>query len=1160
MIIKRLDLHGFKSFPEKTRIAFHPGITVIIGPNGTGKSNIVDALLWVLGGKRHKSLRNERGSEIIFNGSQQKAPMSMADVTLLLSEEDEEIRINHRFFRSGESEYRLDGKPVRLKDIHEVLWKKSIGAKDYFVIEQGAVGLFLSSKPQEKRALLEEASGTAFYRDRKHEAQRKLERSEENLTRLEDIIAEVARSKNSLRRQANAAIRYRKLRERVRQLTLLHFRRKIRDFETRHEEALRLYTENRDRENRLMLRLREEENLLASKRREAWDLEKAIEEEREALHRLKTGIARTDAERAQEARKLDFCEEKRETASRSREEAARELLSLEKTLEKILVQTRSLEKELIRKTGELEEKEKSTRSLEEEMASCRKTVEALKEEHLGLLSRLTELNNEQVRTEKERELTLKQKERAESRLSDEQERLDETVGALEKNKREFQKLRAQLDRLEDRAGGIRKRITEALSRKEEIQNQLAEKSAEKDLLLRQVIALEKMEEAERSSVSSAEGGRAPGLLADLIETDDAHAPLVDVFWKEETRAMPVEAEAFLELLSEQGLRGNFLFLHPRKTRKENRPPDHHLVLGLLKQHVRPREEVRHWFPGLPDAVLVRDMESAVRLWLEHPGFHYVTLAGDVLLSSGLMKPGSGREGLVTLRREKSRLQEKKERLAAEIPPLKSRLEEEDKHGKELEGSLESLLAQMEGLRKSVEDAEREKMLLEAEAEKIRAGISLIEKEIGILTAEEEELQESLENLQARTRKAREEEAACSTRILAEEQKLSSLLDHGERNRGDFFGLRSSAEILREKTRHLKEQGAELENRMETLRSKIESLDREIAERRREKEKIRKNILALDEEAGRKKKELEEKEGRLARDEARLRELLKERQALETEVEARRKEAETSKEERVKWEIRKAERERDLSNLEESCWQELKKTLEEVKKEISAEEADKGDVDADLEEAREKLQGFSAVNLMAEEEYGRQKQRHDFLVKEREDLHHSIASTREAIRKIDQESKARFLSALQEVNKYFQEIFASLFEGGQAEVKLSDPDHPLESGVEIAVQPPGKRMQSMNLLSGGERSLTSLAFFFSLFRYKPAPFCLLDEVDAALDEVNLGRFLNLMKKVKEQTQFILITHNFKTMEVADYIYGTTMAEPNVTTVYSMKIDAKEGRES
>jgi chromosome segregation protein len=246
----------------------------------------------------------------------------------------------------------------------------------------------------------------------------------------------------------------------------------------------------------------------------------------------------------------------------------------------------------------------------------------------------------------------------------------------------------------------------------------------------------------------------------------------------------------------------------------------------------------------------------------------------------------------------------------------------------------------------------------------------------------------------------------------------------------------------------------------------------------------------------------------------------------------------------------------MVNLEENCWQELRKTLHEVKEEQFGQELLTQDIEQQLEEAKEDLQKFKAVNLVAEEEYITQKQRYDFLVQQRNDLRASIADTKEGLRKIDEESKNYFLKALEEVNRNFGEVFSLLFQGGSAEVKLTDPEFPMESGIEIIAQPPGKKVQNMALLSGGEKSLTSLAFLFALFRYKPTPFCILDEVDAALDEVNVARFLELMKKVKNETQFIIITHNFKTMEVADYIFGTTMDEPNITKLYSVKLERKE----
>jgi chromosome segregation protein len=362
------------------------------------------------------------------------------------------------------------------------------------------------------------------------------------------------------------------------------------------------------------------------------------------------------------------------------------------------------------------------------------------------------------------------------------------------------------------------------------------------------------------------------------------------------------------------------------------------------------------------------------------------------------------------------------------------------------------------------------------------------------------------------------------------------------------------------------------------------------------------------------------ESALASSEAGLQKIRKDLEETEAAIQNTRGEEEAAKDQRVKHEIRKAEIDRDLVNLDEMCWQELKKTLVELKAEAEAgaqapaappaaaeedledlgeapeEEAEEAaaeaaaqpektgaqpdggkprrtakkwkplaemaddEVERELDESRESLNRYKAVNLMAEEEYLDQKKRYDFLVQQRQDLREAIHSTQEAILKIDEESKAQFLKALEEVNKNFLEIFTALFKGGNAEVKLLEPENPLESGVEIVAQPPGKRVQNLGLLSGGEKSLTSLAFLFALFRYRPSPFCFLDEVDAALDDVNLARFLDLLKKIKHQTQFILVTHNYKTMEVADYIYGTTMSEPNMTKLLSVKLEKKGGGEA
>jgi chromosome segregation protein len=1156
MIIKKLELQGFKSFPEKTKIMFHPGITVIVGPNGTGKSNIVDALMWVLGGKRLKSFRGERGMEMIFNGSQKNAPMSMADVTLSLEDEIDQIKINHRYFRSGESEYRLNGKLVRLKDIQEILWQKSIGEKEYFVIEQGSIGGFLSSKPLEKRSLLEEAAGTAYYKDKKRQAQNKLENSEQNLTRLEDIIAEVSKAKNSLKRQANAAIRYRKLRENIRQLTAFHFRKKIHQLERQQEDTLSGYDKSLNRENQLSLRLKEEEAKLSAMRKDVWNLEKTIKESQEQLYGIKTQTARAESEKDKESRRDDFFTDKKRGAESGREELGQELASIHRAQEEAKSQKKKLAANLDELKNSLQKTEAKNLSIKTDLDACQKRMETLRTEHLEQLSEFTEIKNERAKTEKEHELVSRQREKLWSQLTEQKKLFGQKKDVFRQKSEEFAKTQTFFVKQSEELDGIREESEECQALIQQIQDTMAKLTSKKERALHQLHALEKMEETERASAAQTEVEGTMGILADLIDADDTQAPLIDLFWKEETKASLLDAEKFLDKLSGKGIKGNFLLFHPLE-KKTSIPKikDDPRVLGFFKSQIHLSPKIKNKISRLDDAIITRDIRSALELWLDHPELNYMTEAGDVLHSSGFLKAGDRKEGLVTLKREKVKLHETVDALDEEIHPLAGRLEEKTILKAKLNEKIQKHSSQITELNKKIEDAEKANLVESADLAKWETTISLIEKEITLIDKDKDRIQKKLASLESNTQIIQDKEEGRKTTIRTQETALADLQKAWEKERRRFFELKSQADLMSEKINNLDAQIQNLEQRKKSIQAKTESLGSEIQKSEEEKQKIKQKIQHFDEEIKKLGKKLKDKENKLNQDETRFKSLQNEQKEMEERVEKAREDWESRKEDRVKWEIKKAERERDLVNLEESCWQEIKKTLGEVKNEMPIEDIPEEDIEKKLTKARDQLQGFKAVNLMAEEEYDIHKKRHDFLIKEREDLRESISSTREAIKKIDQESKTQFLKAIEEVNKNFKEIFGLLFEGGHAEVKLTDPHQVLESGVEIVAQPPGKRVQSLALLSGGERALTSLAFFFALFRYKPTPFCMLDEVDAALDEVNLGRFLSLMKKVKEKTQFILITHNFKTMEVADYIYGTTMAEPNITSVYSMKIEDK-----
>jgi chromosome segregation protein len=1159
MNIKKIELQGFKSFPERTKILLHPGITAIIGPNGTGKSNIVDALLWVLGGQRSKYLKGERSGDVIFNGNTEKPPLGMADVVLSLRDDDEELVINHRFFRSGESEYRLNGKQVRLKDIQDSLWKRDVSDKEYFVIEQGQIGLFLASKPVEKRLLLEEAAGTAFYKDRKRQTQTKLENSEQNLTRLEDIIAEVSKAKNSLQRQASAAIKYRKLREKIRQLNSLNYRKKILLLEKNLEEITLSYENSLGQEKDLISLLKDEEKKLGQKRKEVWDLEKSMKEGQRNLFSLNSQAARVEADKEKETRRIEFFEEKKGKAREDKTEHENELLQLDKEMAEAEANLKTFTQTQGQKQQALKNADQANQISLEKLASQGKKLETLRNEYFEKLSSRTEIKNERVKVEKEKELVHRQEEKLKSQLAEERTLLEQKESKQEKNQKELVQAQKLKDEKKKAISAHQKELDGTLSLSKELQKKISELEEKKEQEIHDFQALEKLVKKEKSTDLSKDIPQALGLLADLIETDDEHAPLIDIFWKEEAKATLVPAQDFIKILGQKNLKGNFLLISPDK--KEQTSPifsklgKDPQVVGLFKSRIRPRPKIKNHLSHLQEAAIVKDIKSAVGLWIRFPSSNFLTLEGDLLLSSGLLKMSQKEEGIFALSQEIKKIKKSIALIDKKINPLTVELKEKTEQKQKLEEELKEESALLNQLDRKTEEIEKENKYDQTEKERIQTHISLLGKELDVLAKDRKALTQKMETISVKAKTLEEEEHSLKEKIEEEEKGYTDDQKENEKMRKDFFELKAGVDLLQERIKNLNNALQAQKQRKATLEAKLLSLQGEIKNCDDEKLNLKENIKNLSMKVKSLAEERKKQERELARNESHLQSMKKEQDDMEMNIEKLREEHEGKKEERVKREISKAEIDRDLVNLEESCWQDLKKTLQEVKKEILEEKIPDTEIEAKLAETEEKLQKIKSVNLMAEEEYSIQKKRYDFLVQQRKDLRESIDTTREAIIKIDKESKSQFTKALREVNKNFKKVFSLLFNGGVAELKLSDPGHPLESGVDITAQPPGKKVQSLSLLSGGEKCLTSLAFFFALFRYKPTPFCVLDEVDAALDEVNLLKFLELMKKIKNQTQFILITHNVKSMEVADYIYGTTMAEPNITSLYSIKLEKK-----
>ncbi|MDD8026063.1 MAG: chromosome segregation protein SMC [Acidobacteriota bacterium] len=1157
MYIKRLELQGFKTFPERTKVIFNPGITIIIGPNGTGKSNIVEAIQWVLGGHRQKTVRGEKTEDAIFNGTQKRPSMGMADVTLTLQNSEEELQINHRAFRTGESEYRLDGKTVRLRDIQEELWKKAISENKYYVIEQGAIGTFVTSKPVEKRALIEEAAGTSYYKDKKRLAENKLGDTEQNLTRLEDILAEVAKSRNSLARQAGAAERHRKLRERIRELTVWHFKQRGELLQAGQREVQAKYDDGLEKERVQDARLAEEERTVNRKRGEARDLEETLKSGQERLYSLKAQIARAEAERDRETRRTEDLAILRRRAAIASDELLAELLALEQETGKAREESAALAEALTGKEAEAARCEASLREAEARVAPWAKKVESLRADAIQKLAELTSARNEQAKIDKEIELILRQEDKLRTRRDETSERLARKASDRDAVEAERVSGAAALAEREKSETEARAKLAESAAAINALRERIGALKDERDATSHHLQSLRKLEAQERQAAAVPHVPAALGAFADMVSSDAADAPLVDVFWKEEARSLVIRPQDVLDALGAGGLRGNFLLLPPADPDAGGESPlvdpD---IIGRLKTRLRPGAALGGRLPFLQDAFIVKDVRSAVRLWLAHPGLSFITPQGDVLQRGGLLKLGQRKEGLFTFIQEIRDLESRLADQNAVIEPLTGELAAAQDVKAGLETRLDGLASEISGLRRSLVDLEKRSALAMAERDKLENDLALFGHDIEILAMDLSGFKDKAEHHSAVLKTQEEEERLCREAAEAEERELLQYQERANRETQVLLELRGAIDLGREKVGGSEARIASLEARRTAAAAKLSGLQEEMRASETEQESLRRLTAELGDRAVTLDGQRAGQEEALTGSESRLDDLRGELLAAESGLTALREEHERLKDDRMGWEVRKAEVDRDLVNLEEACWQELKKTLQEVRAEAAAAEApEEGDVEAELEEAKDKLLRIGAVNLMAEEEYQQQKERHDFLVQQRADLRESIAQTKEAIRQIDEESRQRFLSAMAEVNTYFKELFVTLFKGGTADVRLLDENDPLESGVEVLAQPPGKKVGNMGLLSGGEKSLTSLAFLFALFRYKPTPFCILDEVDAALDEANLIRFLDLMKTIKSDTQFIIITHNYRTMEVADYIYGTTMEEPNVTRVFSMKMEKK-----
>ncbi|MBW1644926.1 MAG: chromosome segregation protein SMC [Deltaproteobacteria bacterium] len=1183
MKVKELTIQGFKSFVHRTRIPLHPGITVVVGPNGCGKSNILDALRWVMGEQRPLQLRGKNMADVIFNGTHTLKPAGMAEVSLTMVADNggrlpepydqySELMITRRMYRHGESEYFLGRVPCRLKDITALFRDTGIGAKGYAFIEQGRVSQIITARPTEIREMFEEAAGISGFQVQRQESYRKIRESEVNLERLDDIIREVSRNLRHLRKQARQAEKFSRLQDEERQLdqrlTGWRHRRLTAELaplraavESRKEEL----ADRESRRQRLGAELADLQAALEKLQRQIDDYRQRLNQGRETLITTNSNIALRRQELAGLQQQLQAAENRARGSRRRLEEVERSLAGLEE--------------ELAAATGRWQAQEEARQALEADYERAKQAAaeeagreDRLRQELFVLLRQETDCHNEELLNREKRQRLEQRRQELQSRHRRDQE----ACQALEKEMDEAEQALDEIRRQRQQAAAANQRLRELLAREQDCRRQLEEQRQE---VLGRFTVLDR--EWHRLQTKVAEGfGFSEGMKQALQE--EAAAIPIGSFW-DVFAEVPTEWEAALELfirqlcegvviadqqavdefIDRQRRRPRVAALHPRKTPLLiDGQPLSAAEIPCLADLVRVKEKFRQVVePVLRQTFVAEDGDTARRLLPELPANSYVlTIDGEIYAGNGWFWVGRPQEqeqlDLLSLRRQRDEAAAERQRLGRELAAVEETLAESD-------GRLAALRQEEEASRQRLTTAQEEERRRERLVGELRQRLAAArerqqqgEEEARRLAAQEAELAAGTAALDDRL-------AAIATAKSEQEKQLAALADRHRAAREQLLALQEQltekkvalAAVAAEKSR-LERERQQLAAEKERLQRQQVSLGREIEGNRRQQAAIEAGIGEQEAEVGRLEVEcrvLEEKLTACLREKEQLAATQQQRQEdarrLDQELAARRPEL-------LEKQLALQELENGVRQLENGFSQRYGTSLAAYLASDDRPEPetplDEEEAAARLEEIRRQLAEFGQVNLLALEEMTEVQQRHDFLKEQKADLLASIRTVRDAIEKMETSSREKFLATFFQVNDHFSQLFSELFGGGRVSLRLTDEENIWEAGIDIAAAPPGKRLQNLRLFSGGEKALIAIALIFAFFRVNPAPFCVLDEVDAPLDDANIIRFNQLVRKFAADSQFLLITHNQKTMTIGDYLYGVTMEESGVSKAVAVEL--------
>jgi len=1177
MRLDSVEIVGFKSFCDRQEVSFKGGVTGIVGPNGCGKSNISDAINWVLGEQSAKSLRGTSMEDVIFNGSSSRQPLQMAEVNLKVSglngnspDGSPECTVTRRLYRNGESEYLMNGRICRLRDIHELFMDTGLGSKAYSIIEQGKIGQILSSKPTDRRAIIEEAAGITKYKARRRQTQLKLEAAQQNLLRVNDIVNEVEKQLESLKRQAAKARRWRAVKEEMQGVERVLFGRRFVDLGERSSLLEERHGAEAERERAASIALSTEEAQLEARRQSVYELEARLEEVRGRFNELTLAVDRHQGRSGYCKQQLAENEVRARQAVRDEQELVSRVGPLTETLAGRRAEELKLHEELGAAERELVAAEAAVAEAGARQAEAEAAQERGRESQVALLGKIATLQNSHasVAGNAERAAADLVKLAAEtSELDVERARVVAARDAAHARGREAECLLAELGGARDAATA---RADEARARAESLGHEADALQSERDGLAGRRASLEEMvathsafDEGVRALLSRPEGIEVHGVVADALETGSEHERALEAFLGDRLQAVLVpdaeQARRGIRWLQSSGAgRGAFLPLASARTRHDCGPlreiaAQEPKSLGLLSDFYRVggahADRIR---ASLPDAIVVATLEDALEVASRQGPVAVVTLEGETLRGA-LVEGGRAVKGLLAPRREVKEVAARQEEMEGRLLALRSAAAETAgiasaaaAEARSLEERIHSAEKDLVAVRHEVQTAEEESGRLhrkasildtergQAEQERAAAASRLaeIEQALGAAEAEREDGHRRLAEIGAAVAEGRAATETAQARHAEARSSLAALRERVAAAQHECRRLEGDLTELEQRIAAARGHAAETEARRGGLETELAEVERLLAESLRERDRA---------------------QGETAVAEDRVREGRGEIEGREQGLKERRRECFVLRDALAEVDVERARTGSDLDHLARECQQSVGMAAAEAAASLTDEDRarDLEALAALVQELRDRLERMGQVNVLAVEQAQELEERHAFLTAQRQDLLDSISELDQAIRKIDRASRERFQEAFQIINQHFGEMFKQLFGGGTAGLSLLDEEDLLESGIDIMAQPPGKRLQNVLLLSGGEKALTAIALLFAIFQYKPSPFCILDEVDAPLDDANIGRFVSMLEGLKEQTQFVLITHSRKTMSIADQLYGVTMEEPGVSKLVSVR---------